>query len=51
MAKRLNVRSQEVIGRELTDIQGKNEQMIEILRNMRGVYPMHMNIIDNVFDI
>jgi len=51
LLQRLNVRRTEDIGRELNDYQSKNEQMLEILRNMRDIYPMHTNIIDNVFDI
>jgi len=48
---RLKVRNLEDIDRELNDYSTKNEQMLEILRNMRDIYPMHTNIIDNVFDI
>ena len=51
LGKRLKVRKIDDITRELYEYQAKNEQTLEILKNIRDIYPMYSAIIDNAINI
>jgi len=51
MGKRLKVRKMDDIKGELYEYQAKNEQTLDILKNIRDIYPMYSSIIDNAINI
>jgi len=51
LGKRLKVRKLEDINGELYEFKAKNEQTLEILKNIRDIYPMYKNVINNAISI